>query len=140
VTLVEDGGADLPARLALADAGTKKLGHAGVHAVDGLAGAAQGVDLLDRLAHAQLADDRRRQALLGVGQRGAHPEHLLGPHPVGQRDAASPGQAGSDDGVGIIRLAPADDLDIQVSHRRSQHGRHLEPGGHHERLPHSRHD
>ncbi len=86
VALVEDRRGDVPAGLALGAPGLQELRHPGVHPVDGLAGPAQRVDLLGALAHPQVAEHAGGQGLLGARQRGPHPQHLLGPHPVGQGD------------------------------------------------------
>ena len=93
--------------LALGAPGSQPLRHPGVHAVDRLTGAAQRVDLVGRLAHPQLAEHLREQGLLGAGQRGPQPQHLLGPHLVVQRHPTGAGQPGGDQGVRVVGLAPA---------------------------------
>ena len=80
-----------------------------VHPVDRLPGAAQRVDLVGGLAHPQLADAPPTPGVCSApGQRGPHPQHLLGPHPVGQRRPAGRRAAGAAiSGVRVVRLAPA---------------------------------
>ena len=115
--------------------GAQELGHPGVHAVDRLAGPAQGVDLVGRLAHPQVSEDRRGEALLRARQGGAEPQHLLGPHPVGQRrPEPTPADAGGDERVRVLGLAPAQHLDAQPRHAGRLHRRHLEAGRDEERL------
>ena len=106
--------------------GDEELGHPGVHPVDGLTRAAQRVDLVGGLAHPQVAEHVGPEALLGIGQGGPEPEHLLGPHPVRQADQPGVPEAGGDGGVRALGLSPADDLDAQRRHWRRLDGGDLE--------------
>jgi hypothetical protein len=69
------------------------------------------------------------------GRAGTHPQHLLGPHPVGQRHPGRRSQPAGDHGVRVVGLAPAHHLDVQVADRGREHRRDLEPGREHERRP-----
>lgn len=122
---------DVPADLAFGASGPQPLAHAGVHPVDGRAGPAQGGRLLRGLAHPQLVQHASGQLLVGARKYGAEGDGLLRPHVVVDAEAGRPGgQPGRDEGVGVVGLVPAGDLDAQVAGRGCLRGGFLQ--GRHE--------
>ena len=74
------------------------------------------------------------------GRAARKPQHLLGPHPVGQPDRADPADPTGDEGVRVLGLAPAQHLDAQPRDAGRLHGRHLQAGHDQERLAVGRQD
>jgi hypothetical protein len=114
VALLEDRGGDVGADLGLRAPGLEELAHAGVHAVDRRTGGAQLGHLGRVLAHPQLPHHRPGEGLLHVGERGAQRQHVRGRHRVGEPDPARAATQVAHEQVGVLPVAPRDDLDPQL--------------------------
>ena len=90
--------------------GHEQARDAGVHGVDGRAGAAQRVDLHVVLAHPQLAQHRGRQLERGLRQGVTQTEDVEGGHVGDHRDASGISEPGGGEGVRVDAVGPGQHL------------------------------
>ncbi len=115
MALLDDRGGDVGSDVGLGAPGSEPLADPGVHAVDRRTSRAQLGELGRVLAHAQLAQHRTGELLVG-GPGITQPQQVQGRRHVGHRDPAAR-HASERQRVGVLAVDPRAHLDAEVAER-----------------------